>query len=244
MLVALLALTVAIAALPATLMTRLLPPGTTASDFSGGLWHGAAGRLVVNGRDCGAVEWTLHPGALTGLALGIDATWAQGGFALTGSGTLSLHGIAATRIQGGGAIEDIATLTGMGGWHGTATVALDRLDADPGQLRALAGEIRVSGLRNPTIGAGDDLGSYTLHFDPRGAGQDGPITGQLRDDGGPLEVAATLQLDANSRLGTLHGTARERSQASGAVRRSLEQLAQMSPRDGQGRVPLDAEFAY
>ena len=235
---------VVIVALPASLVTRLLPPGVTASDFSGGLWHGAAGRLVVNGRDCGAIEWQLHPGELTGLALGVDATWALGAFSLTATGKLTSHGVTATAVHGGGSLEDIAALTGMNGWRGTATVSLDRIEADFGQLRALAGDISASGLRSPAVGGGEDLGSYTLHFAPAATGQDGMISGQLRDTGGPLEVAATLQLDAATHLGTLHGTAKERSQASGALRRSLEQLAQMSPRDSAGRVPLDVEFAY
>ena len=240
----LLVLVVVVVALPASLVTRVLPPGVTASDLSGGLWHGAAGRLSVNGRDSGAIEWQLHPGDLPRLQLGFDATWARGTFALSGSGTLSRHGLSLSAVHGGGAIEDIAPLTGMNGWHGTAAIALDRLAADFTQLRALSGDIRVSGLHNATIGADDDLGGYTLHFDPGATGPDGAIVGQLRDDGGPLEVGATVQLDPGSRLGTLHGTVRERSQGSGALRRSIEQLAQMSPRDAQGRVPLDVEFAY
>ena len=240
----LLVLVIVVVALPASLVTRALPPGVTASDFSGGLWHGAAGRLVAGGRDAGAIEWQLHPGDLPHLLLGFDATWAKGAFSLTGSGSLSLHGVTVTAVHGGGALEDIAPLTGMRGWRGTATVALDRLEADFTQLRTVSGDIRVSDLHSATIGADDDLGAYSLHFDPGATGPDGVIDGQLRDDSGPLEVGATVQLNPGSHLGTLRGTVRERSQASGALRRSIEQLAQLSPRDAAGRVPLDVEFAY
>src|SRR5271154_5084465 len=48
---------VILAALPASIVTHFLPPGVRAEDFSGSIWHGSAGRLRVNARDAGALEW-------------------------------------------------------------------------------------------------------------------------------------------------------------------------------------------
>jgi hypothetical protein len=59
-------LSVAIIGVPASLITRFLPPFISAQDFSGSLWHGSAGRIAVNGRDAGAVEWRLHLGRSCG----------------------------------------------------------------------------------------------------------------------------------------------------------------------------------
>jgi len=230
-------LIVAVIALPASLVGSVLPAGVKASDFSGGLWHGAAGRVLVNGQDCGALEWYLHPGELPHLALGVDATWAKGTFSLTATGSVSPQGLVLRAVNGGGAIEDLASLTGMPGWRGTAMVALDRVETDFSRLRALSGTINVSGLHSPNIG-------NTLRFAPPAGAANGDITARLGDTGGPLEVDAILQMPGGGHTGTLTGTARERSQASGALRRSLEELARLSPRDAQGRVPLDVEFAY
>jgi hypothetical protein len=235
---------VAIIALPASLVGAMLPAGVSAGDFSGGLWHGAAGRIQVGGRDCGALEWHLHPGELLHLALGVDATWAKGAFSLTGSGSVSPRGLVLRAVNGGGAIEDIAALTSLAGWHGTATVALDRVETDFSRLRALSGTIGVSNLHAASIGGNADLGGYTLQFLPADGTASGDITAKLADNGGPLEVAATLRMPAGGHTGTLTGTARERSAASGELRRALEELARLSPRDAQGRVPLGVEFAY
>jgi hypothetical protein len=55
---------VVIFVLPASLAARFMPPQIHAEDFSGTLLHGAAGKLSVNARDAGAIEWQVHPLAL------------------------------------------------------------------------------------------------------------------------------------------------------------------------------------
>src|ERR1700744_6341045 len=54
----------AIFVLPASLAARFLPAQVHADDFSGSLLHGAAGKLSVNARDAGALEWQGGPFAL------------------------------------------------------------------------------------------------------------------------------------------------------------------------------------
>src|ERR1700728_1546251 len=65
-------LAVTIAALPASIVTNFLPPSVRAEDFSGSLWHGSAGRISVNARDAGALEWRLHPAALLGFTVSTE----------------------------------------------------------------------------------------------------------------------------------------------------------------------------
>ncbi len=50
-------LAVVVAALPASLVARFLPPWIHAEDFSGSIWHGSAGKISVDSRDAGALEW-------------------------------------------------------------------------------------------------------------------------------------------------------------------------------------------
>jgi hypothetical protein len=237
-------LAVLIAVLPASLAGRLLPPAVHATDFSGSLWHGAAGKISVNGIDCGAAEWQLHPAELFHLRLGVDVRWVKGDFALAASAHLGLHGLEADSISGGGALEDIASLTGLTGWHATSTVAIDHLSAAFNQLNALHGDINIADLRVANLGEDINLGAYTLHFDGPAADAPGMIEGQIQDTAGPLEVHALLTLSPHSHVSTLRGTAKERASAPPALRKALEDLAQLRPRDAQGRIPLDIEFSF
>jgi hypothetical protein len=237
-------LAVLLFAVPASLAARLLPASVQATDFSGNLWHGAAGKILVNGFPCGAVEWQLHPGELWSLKLGIDLHWAMGDFGLAARGHLSRHGIEADSITGGGALEALGSLTGLSGWRATVAVAIEQLSASFERLNAIAGDISVSDLHVANIGDDINLGAYSLHFDPPAAGSTGTLVGQIRDTSGPLEVRATWTLTPQSHTSVLSGTAKERASATPALRTAMEDLAQLRPRDAQGRIPLDLEFSF
>ena len=71
--------------LPASMVSRFLPVQIRAEDFSGSLLHGAAGRIVVNGRDAGAIEWQIHPLELLRLAVVADVHWVKVGFVIDGT---------------------------------------------------------------------------------------------------------------------------------------------------------------
>ena len=75
-------LAVVVAALPASIITHFLPPMVQAEDFSGSLWHGSAGRINVNARPAGALEWRLHPASLLGMAVAADLHWVKVGFVM------------------------------------------------------------------------------------------------------------------------------------------------------------------
>ncbi len=237
-------LVVAIFALPASLVGRLLPPGVQATDYSGNFWHGAAAKIIINGYPCGAVEWQLHPWELVRLRLGIDLHWAKGDFGLAARGHLRLHGIEADSVTGGGALEELGSLTGLAGWRAGVAVAIDRFSASFDRLIAITGDINVSDLHIASIGDDINLGAYGMHFDPPAAGPSGALVGQIRDTSGPLEVHATLTLTPQTHTSVLSGTARERAAAPPALRSALEDLARLRPRDAQGRIPLEIEFSF
>src|SRR3984957_10442461 len=75
-------LAVSIAVLPASVITHFLPPSVHAEDFSGSIWHGSAGKVSVNWRDAGALEWRLHPAALLGLTVLTDLHLGKTGFVI------------------------------------------------------------------------------------------------------------------------------------------------------------------
>jgi hypothetical protein len=66
-------LAVVIATLPASLVAHFSPAFIHAEDHSGSLWHGSAGKISVNARDAGALEWSLHSLSQLGMSVVADA---------------------------------------------------------------------------------------------------------------------------------------------------------------------------
>jgi hypothetical protein len=231
-----------VAALPASIVARFLPPTVVAEDFSGSLWHGSAGRITVNGRDAGALEWRLHPAALFGMALSADLHWVKVGFVIDAAVKINRHGFAARDVKGGGPIEDLRGLGVAAGWRGSAEIHLDALQGTFSQPLAAAGDIRVSNLAAAQVADGVDLGGYDLRFTQDPAGAEGNLSAQLADTGGPLQVQAAIHYSAKDQTANLSGTVRERPDAPPALVSQLQNLSQLRGRDREGRIPMDLEF--
>ncbi|MHB8476172.1 MAG: type II secretion system protein N [Steroidobacteraceae bacterium] len=233
---------VSLAALPASVITHFLPPSVHAEDFSGNIWHGSAGKISVNARDAGALEWRLHPAALLGLTVLTDLHWVKTSFVIDASAALDTHGFTAHAVRGGGPIEDLQDLGVAAGWHGIADVDFSELKGDFTKPLGATGALRVSNLSSAQIAGGADLGGYDLRMAPSDADSDGSVTAQLVDTGGPLEVQTLIHYSPRERIGTLSGTLKERADAPAALRGQLENLSQLRGRDSQGRIPVDLEF--
>jgi Type II secretion system (T2SS), protein N len=230
--------------LPASMLLRFLPPSVRAEDFSGSLLHGAAGRLRVNGRDAGALEWHLHPAALMHFALSADIHWVKVGFVIDGSAEVSRNHFAARGIQGGGPIENLGDFGVAPGWRGIATVNFDELSGDFSRLDTAVGKIEVANLSSAGIASGSDLGGYELQLPKGSVAPDGTVAATLTDTGGPLELRADLHLTPATRTGMLSGTLKEGPDATADLRNQLSSLAQMHARDSSGRFPVDLEFTF
>jgi hypothetical protein len=228
--------------LPASLITRVLPPDIHADDFSGTLLHGAAGTLTVKSRNAGAVEWQLHLIPLLRLSLVADIHWVKLAFVLDGTVETDAHGVTATHVVGGGPIESLNDLGLNSGWTGAAAVDFSTLATDFTKPLAAIGKITVTRLQSRYIAKGADLGSYLLQFPNDAVAQDGSISASLEDTGGPLAAQAQIRYSPDTHLGLFSGTLMERADASPALRAQLNDLAQLRPRDAQGRFPVELEF--
>lgn len=242
-------LAVVVLSLPASLLRRLLPPGLTAADFSGTLWHGSAGSVLLNGRSLGAVEWRLHPGSLLGLALTADLHWVKVGFVADGTVQLSSQGLIARNAEGGGPIEDLHDVGVAQTWRGLTNFKLGVLQLAFPQspngsvnLVAVSGDLNLTDVSSTQVANGADLGGYTLHMaDPKLApGSD--ASAELTDNGGPLALHATIRLTADGHTGMLSGTIKARADAPQALRREVDTLAELHLPDAQGNIPVDLEF--
>jgi Type II secretion system (T2SS), protein N len=245
---ALAVLAVAVIALPASMVARFLPGTVHAEDFSGSVWHGSAGRITVQGREAGALEWRLHPAALLRLHVAADLHWVKGGFVLDGTADIARHELTASNVEGGGPISDLRDFGLGSGWRGTADVRIKQLAAaieGAGiNLSAATGVIAVSDLSSPQVAGGADLGGYTLQFANTSLTGDADATATLSDTGGPLSVDAAIRLSPKSRSGLFSGTVKERADAPAALRTQVDNLAQLHARDAQGRVRVDLEFTF
>src|SRR3984893_2789207 len=236
-------LAVIIVALPASMITRFLPPSVHAEDFSGSIWHGSAGKISVDARDAGALEWRLHPAALLGMDVAADGHWVKVGFVVDAAVHIDRRGLTARAVRGGGPIEDLRDFGVAPGWRGTAVINFSELRSDLVKPLAAVGELRVSNLTAAPIAEGADLGGYELRLGEGAVTADGSVTAQLTDTGGPLDVKAEIRSSAAERTGLLTGTLRERANAPAALLDQLQGITQLRGRDPQGGIPVDLEFA-
>jgi hypothetical protein len=237
-------LAVIISAMPASIVTRFLPPEVRAEDFSGSIWHGSAGNISVNARDAGALEWRLHPAALLGRQVSADVHWVKVGFVVDAAVNIDRQGVSAHAVKGGGPIEDLRDFGVAAGWRGTADINFSELKSDFVRPLAAVGDLKVSNVTSAQIAQGADLGGFDLRLAADAVSADGSVTAQLTDTGGPLEVKAVISLSSKERTGILTGTLRERSEAPAALRSDLEGIVQLRGRDPQGRIPVDLEFTW
>lgn len=242
------AIAVGVIALPASCASRFLPGSVQAQDFSGTLWHGSAGHLIVNGRDAGAIEWHLHPLSLLKLRADADLRWVKGGFVLNGAVDADRGHVSATGLEGGGPIADLREFGISGGWAGSAAIRIDRLSAQLSaagtELQSAVGEITVSNLSADQLAQGADLGGYSLKFANPTISPDADAEATLTDTGGPLSVDAAIHLSLKNRTGIFSGALKERPDTPPALKSQLENLAQLHARDAQGRIPVDLEFTF
>ena len=231
-------------ALPASVITYFLPSAVQADNFSGSVWHGSAGKLVVNGRDAGALEWTLHPAALWHLSVVGELHWVKLGFQVDGAAEVDRQGFVLHNVKGNGPIEDLQDFGIAAGWRGMADLNFSQVIGNFARLATLAGDIQVTHLTSTQVAGGADLGGYSLHLPEAALEENGAIAGQLNDLGGPIEARAQLHVALQERSALISGTMKARAEAPVALQDAIQGVAQMRGRDSQGRVPIELEFTF
>ena len=92
------------------------------------------------------------------------------------------------------------------------------------------------------MAAGADLGGYLLRFADAAISPDSEADRRTRRHRRTAGVDAEIHFVTKERRGMLSGTVKERDDAPPALRSQLDNLAQLRPRDAQGRIPVDLEF--
>jgi hypothetical protein len=229
-----------VALLPARVAFGLLglPPGA-ASGFAGTLWTGTVERVAVGGIDLGPVRWDVRLSRLVAgqLAADIEATLPEG-FA---TGTVGVGFGSRLTISGLEAAVPL-TLLSPAATGGQLAVRFDSLELRGGQVGAAVGTLKVADVVLPLPAAGRQLGAgaYEVTFDAPEVEPGQPLKGQLRDAGGPLEIAGTVTFTP-PRSYELAGTAKPRPDAPAEIRQALQMLGPATP-DGGHALSLAGSF--
>lgn len=210
--------------LPARWVAAALPDTVQCAGWSGSVWRGQCRELALSDGQkvvmrLSTLQWRLKPATLLRLRLRAQfhSTWPQGETA--GEVTVAAGGAIQVRDMNGRSELDRRFFGAMPqGWHGQVDIRGFDLDWHDGIIGRLGGELLVSNLLDAR---GTKLGSYRLAFTPSDAP---PFTGQLSDAGGPMEVAADLQLTADQNW-TLEGRMRVRDAANTTLNRTLDMLS-------------------
>lgn len=222
---------------PASWLRGALPAGTQCASWSGSLWRGQCAGLTWSGAgkaplQLDSLSWRVHPLALLRARLSLDAELRGAGIeasgkALLGTGNL-LH---VENLSATGVLDRKLLGTLPSGWKARLEARAISIDLQGRTLRQLAGTLTA---RELTDAQGTRLGDYQLQFTPQASA---PFTGNLRDLGGSIALAAQLIINAD-RSWKLDGTASLRPGSPPQLARLLDQF-NTADLSGRRRILLE-----
>ncbi|HEY8520643.1 MAG TPA: type II secretion system protein N [Gammaproteobacteria bacterium] len=208
--------------------------GIEGTVWSGSAEVGAAGGLALRDVRWQVNSWPLLIGRLAGR---FQAALAEGFVSSRFSASPSAVVLEELRLST--SLAALADLVPAAGTMGLVNASLDELRLEDGWPVRVIGTVRLAQLETapflPT-GRGDKLialGDYEAVFQE--AAEPGTLAADIRDTGGPLELAATLRLDRN-RDYVLEGAVRARADAAPELVQALELMT--GEPDAEGRRAL------
>ena len=223
--------------LPASLVTRYLPPGVTMGTLSGTVWNGAADALAINGRPLGAVRWRILPSHLLHGRLGADALLVNQDASIQGKASLGLgNSLRLSNVEGRWPIAALPLSALPPGWTGDVQVSMVDLSLESGAVARVLGNLELHNLREPSS---MQLGSYRVTFDEESR-QGDSVVGRFQDLEGPMAVSGTITL-GNDRSYVIDGLVAARATAPPSM---AERLRYLGSPDAQGRRPFSVAGTY
>jgi hypothetical protein len=222
--------------LPLRWALPFVPANIHCSAPAGSLWKGRCGDLSLaapgGALPVGPVSWQLAPAALLKGRLAGHAQVAgpllqgRARFSAGLGRTLELQDLDATLPLDRRLLPMVPA-----NWTGRVNVRVPQLKIVAGRLESVAGDIEARDI----VAQGsrpDDFGSYALHVPAAAPGQ--VHRGELRDLGGPLELAGAVVMQPDLSW-QVDAQLSARPAASADLRRLIEFLG---PPDAQGRRPF------
>lgn len=225
-----------IAMVPASQLTRRLPPGVALGGVGGTIWSGRASSVHVNGKSLGALTWSCGPWRLVLLEWSCHVTLRPAGGALAADLSGDFSGdLAAADVTGQLPIAAFEGIAAPPGWTGLVELAIERIRIVERRPTDAAGQVIVRGLKAPGPG-GQLLGDFQLTVGEGAVGTD-TLTGRLADLGGPLRVRAALEVRQDGSY-LMSG---EVAPGPGAGPAIFDTLDFLGPPDELGRRPFTIE---
>lgn len=215
------------------------PPGVALNGIQGTVWAGGAQGGSIGGLPVQDVRWRLRPWALLTGAVGanVEARLADG-FVSTAV-TASQGRVRFTDLRGGTSLATLATVLPVRGVRGQVSVAMPAVEIENGWPSRVQGELKLAALEvAPFMPSGSNnmigIGDYTVTF---GEAPPRSIAARFIDNGGPLEVAGTLLVNA-SREYTLDALIKPRAGAPDALVEGLKVMTSDPNAEGRRRLTL------
>ena len=169
------------------------PAEVAIGGIEGSVWSGKANEVAFNGIYVRDVEWRLNVLQLfTGkLSYSIEATPVSGflesDISVGFSGMLTMTDLTAALP-----LDLLADAINVPGLQGNVSLVFDRVEVVDGLATAADGTAQIADLKIPIFGR-DSLGGYKVEFFT----QDNGITASIEDTDGVLDMAGSLQLNAD-----------------------------------------------
>ena len=226
-----------VARVPATVLTRWLPPGVAVAGLGGTIWSGHASSLSLQGRDLGTASWSCRPWPLLALewACRVGLSPAGGQLEAALSGKLDSDEIEARDLTGKLPIAFLEGIVTPKGWTGRLELAVASARIVGGMPQDADGKFYVRTLKAPGPG-GALLGDFELTIG-EGAVGTGTLTGRLNDLGGPLRVRGTIELKRDRS----YFVSGEVAPGPGAGPSIFDTLGFLGPPDSSGRRSFSVE---
>lgn len=183
---------------PAAVGFAILAPDQVAGfGVSGSLWSGEARLIDINGFRVQQAQWHVNPfpivaGRISG---NVTARWTNG--FIEADYSFGLSGDVSIRdLQAAFNLSQLEGQMKASGISGEASIQIEKLDWVKGWVSQVIGRGEVRNLSAMFIPAGTKqaLGSYELLYSQTVISDAAPLTGSLRDTGGPLELSGALML--------------------------------------------------
>jgi general secretion pathway protein N len=222
-----------------TALRWFAPPELAATGVTGTLWSGGAASCSIAGFTAESLRWRIRP---TSLLLGrvtaeVEARIPDG--FVNGVVTATRSAVRFSDLRGATSLPALADVLPLKGMRGQASIALDELALENGWPSSIVGELRLAGLETlPLIPDGSGallaLGDYTVTFAPAPRGA---LAAQFVDNGGPLEVSGTLNMD-DTRNYSIDALVEPRAGAPEALVEGLKIMTAEPDAEGRRRLNL------
>ena len=226
-----------IALVPASVLTRWLPPGVAVVGLDGTIWSGRASSVNLQGRDLGAASWSCRPWPLLVFEWSCRVTLQPSGGQVSASlsGDFDANEIVARELTGSLPIAFLEGIVTPAGWTGRLDLEVARARIANGLPQDAEGKLFVRALKAPGP-SGALLGDFELTIG-EGAVGTGTLTGRLNDLGGPLRVRGTIELKRDRS----YFVSGEVAPGPGAGPAIFDTLGFLGPPDSTGRRPFSVE---